>query len=70
MFRCLNRSVIGAKSETKERLKMDFETAVELLLDRDGSVMFELVLEARDWMVENGHTATLRMILKGEYQAG
>jgi hypothetical protein len=49
---------------------MDFETAVELLLDRDGSVMFELVLEARDWMVENGHTATLRMILKGEYQAG
>lgn len=48
---------------------MDFETAVDTLLDREGTIDWGLVIEARDWMIENGHTDTLRTILRGEYQA-
>lgn len=42
---------------------MDFETAMELVADRYGSVEWGLVQEAADWLVANGYDTELCMLL-------
>jgi hypothetical protein len=44
---------------------MDFDTAMELVADRDGSVDWELVKEASWWLIDNGYDKELRELVLG-----
>jgi hypothetical protein len=42
---------------------MDFETAMELVADRDGTVDWKLVYDAAWWLIDNGHREEVRRLM-------
>ena len=45
---------------------MDKETALELLADRDGTVDWELLKEAAEWLLNNGYQKEFRELIWGK----
>lgn len=45
---------------------MDFETAMELVADRDGTVEWGLVKEAAQWLMDNGYAEEFRELIYGK----
>jgi hypothetical protein len=43
---------------------MDFETAMELVADRYGTVDWELVKEASQWLIANGYWDELQRLVE------
>ena len=45
---------------------MDFETAMEIVADRDGTVEWGLVKEAAQWLMANGYAEQFRELIYGK----